>query len=159
MPRTIANAIHPDDRLNPAIPEKRARIVSINRDESPLRWLYSRSLITERQYAAGEQLRRDFTIAGLEAGVTMRWDAAPRGQGAGAGEGARSLARIDAHRRFAAAIDAAGSGLADICWRVICAGEAMPGAERALGWPSRSGRIILALALDRLADHYRLPCG
>lgn len=159
MPRTITNAIHPDDRLNPAIPAQRARIVSINQAESPLRWLVSRSLITERQYMAGEQLRRDFTIAGLEPGVTMRWDAAPRGQGGGTSDDARSVARIDAHRRFSAAIDAVGTGLSDICWRVICAGEAMPGAERALGWPSRSGRIILGLALDRLADHYRLASG
>ena len=29
-------------------------------------------------------------------------------------------------------------------------------AEQALGWPARSGRLVLALALDRLADHYRL---
>lgn len=159
MPRTLAIAIHPDDRINPAVPAHRARIVSVNRDESPLRWLHSRSLITERQYAAGEQLRRDFTIAGLEPGVTMRWDAVPRAQGGRASDDSRPVARIDAHRRFSAAIDAVGSGLADICWRVICAGEAMPGAERALGWPSRSGRIILGLALDRLADHYRLPAG
>ena len=36
---------------------------------------------------------------------------------------------------FDAALAAAGAGLADVCWRVICAGEAMQGAERALGWP------------------------
>lgn len=157
--RNLANAIHPDDRADPAVAPQRARIVRINRDESPLRWLSSRSLITDRQLAAGEQLRRDFTIAGLEPGVTMRWDVAPRGQASGSSGDNQSVARIDAHRRFSAAIDAVGSGLSDICWRVVCAGEAMPGAERALGWPSRSGRIILALALDRLADHYRLPGG
>lgn len=155
--RKLVNAIHPDDRINPAVVPQRARIVSVNTHESPLRWLRSRSLITDRQLAAGEQLRRDFTIAGLEPGVTMRWDAAPRGQGGHGGDDSRSVARIDAHRRFSAAMDAVGCGLADISWRVICAGEPMPGAERALGWPSRSGRIILALALDRLADHYRLP--
>lgn len=157
--RNLANAIHPDDRANPAVAPRRARIVSINRDESPLRWLHSRSLITDRQLAAGEQLRRDFTIAGLEPGVTMRWDATPRGQSGGGSSDTQSVARIDAHRRFSAAIDAVGSGLSDICWRVVCAGEAMPGAERALGWPSRSGRIILGLALDRLADHYHLTAG
>ena len=157
--RNLANAIHPDDRADPAVAPRRARIVRINRDESPLRWLSSRSLITNRQLAAGEQLRRDFAIAGLEPGVTMRWDATPRGQISGSSGDNQSVARIDAHRRFSAAIDAVGSGLSDICWRVVCAGEAMPGAERALGWPSRSGRIILALALDRLADHYRLPGG
>ena len=33
----------------------------------------------------------------------------------------------------------------------------LPAAEKALGWPARAGRLVLTLALDRLADHYRLP--
>ncbi|WP_255266854.1 DUF6456 domain-containing protein, partial [Sphingomonas adhaesiva] len=41
--------------------------------------------------------------------------------------------------------------------RVVCAGEGLPASERALGWPTRSGRLVLTLALDRVADHYRLP--
>jgi hypothetical protein len=40
---------------------------------------------------------------------------------------------------------------------VVCAGEGLPIAERALGWPARAGRLVLGIALDRLADHYRLP--
>ncbi|MGQ3066100.1 MAG: DUF6456 domain-containing protein [Sphingopyxis sp.] len=46
------------------------------------------------------------------------------------------------------------AGLADICWRVICAGEGIGGAEKALGWPARSGKLVLGLALDRLARFY-----
>ncbi|MEQ1688237.1 MAG: DUF6456 domain-containing protein, partial [Sphingopyxis sp.] len=38
-----------------------------------------------------------------------------------------------------------------------CAGQGMSVAERSLGWPNRSGRIVLGLALDRLADYYRVP--
>ena len=54
-------------------------------------------------------------------------------------------------------VAAVGPGLADVLWRVVCAGEGLPVAERALGWPARAGRVVLTLALDRLAAHYRLP--
>ena len=64
--------------------------------------------------------------------------------------------QIDAKRRFHAAIDAAGPGLADILWRVVCSGEGMREAETALGWPARAGKLVLTLALDRVADFYRI---
>jgi len=67
------------------------------------------------------------------------------------------VAQIAAKRRFDAAIAAAGPGLSDVLWRVVCAGEGLPDAERALGWPARAGKLVLCLALDRVADHYRLP--
>lgn len=159
MTRHLATRRHPD--ADPTAPRRgAARLATVNLAESPLGWLHARQMITDRQAMAGEKLRADFTRAGLEPGVTMRWDAPPRDDSArGSGHDHHSVARIDAHRRFHAALDAAGKGLADVCWRVICAGEAMQGAERALGWPSRSGRVVLGLALDRLADHYRLPGG
>ena len=50
----------------------------------------------------------------------------------------------------------AGAGLSDILWRIVCAGEGMRDAESALGWPARSGKVVLGLALDRVADHYRI---
>ncbi len=153
MPRQLATRPHPDAAT--AGPGRRT--VTVNLAESPLAWLHARRLISDRQAAAGERLRRDFTHAGLEPGVTMRWDAPPRGGRGQGGFDGRTLGSIDAHRRFHAALTAAGPGLADVCWRVLCAGEPMQGAERALGWPSRSGRIVMGLALDRLADHYRLP--
>lgn len=98
-------------------------------------------------------------MAALGPQVTMRWDAAPRGPRA-SGRGRQldpTEAQIAAKQRFDAAIAAAGRGLEDILWRVICAGESVPAAEKALAWPARAGRLVLTLALDRLADHYRLP--
>jgi hypothetical protein len=32
----------------------------------------------------------------------------------------------------------------------------MRDAERALGWPARAGKLVLCLALDRLAVFYRV---
>ena len=88
----------------------------------------------------------------------MAWDSAPiaRGRGGSAPQPDLSGAQIDAKRRFNHAVARAGPGLADILWRIVCAGEGMRDAETALGWPARSGRLVLAFALDRIADHYRM---
>ena len=132
---------------------------SVNLAESPLGWLYARGHISERQSLAGERLRWDWERAQLDPQVTMRWDAAPmrRGRG-GRGVGLDpSTSQIDARRRFSAAVDSGGPGLADIAWPIICAGEGMRQAETALGWPARAGKVVLVLALDRVADYYRIP--
>ncbi len=132
-----------------------ARTVTVNRRESPLSWLASRGLVTGRQSEAGERLRADYERAQLAASVTMRWT--PRVDGGGAAGLSPAEAQLAAKRRFDAAVGAVGRGLNDVLWRVVCAGEGLPESERALGWPARSGRLVLTLALDRLADHYRLP--
>jgi hypothetical protein len=144
---------------DPAAPKGKAtRSVTVNLAESPLAWLSARKLISDRQLVAGEMLRRDYERAALPQRTTMHWDAPPNGKVARGSQshGATTLAQIDAKARFDGAIAAAGTGLADILWRVVCAGEAVPTAEKALGWPSRSGRLVLLLALDRIADYYRV---
>ncbi len=128
------------------------RSVTVNRAESPLTWLRSRGLIDARHYAAGERLRAAYETASIAPSVTMRWT--PRVDGGGQDALDPTSAQIAAKRRFDAAIAAAGPGLADILWRVVCAGEGLPAAERALSWPARAGRVVLTLALDRLATHY-----
>lgn len=130
------------------------RTVTVNRRESPLAWLAARRLVTARQNEAGERLQADYERAALSPTVTMRWS--PRVDGGAAVRVDPAEARLAAKRRFDAAIAAAGPGLSDVLWRVVCAGESLPDSERALGWPTRSGRLVLTLALDRLADHYRL---
>lgn len=129
------------------------RRVTVNVAESPLGWLQSRGLVSARQVEAGERLRGDYEAAALGGRVTMRWS--PRVDGAARGLDP-STAQIAAKRRFDAAMAAAGPGLKDVAWRVVCAGEALPAAEKALGWPVRAGRVVLTLALDRVADHYGL---
>lgn len=132
------------------------RSVTVNAAESPLGWLRARGHVSQRQYDAGEQLRGDWERAQLAPAVTMRWDAARTGRAPGSGEGRLDAthAQLAAKRRFDAAVAAVGPGLTDIMWRIICAGEGMRDAEMALGWPARAGKLVLSLALDRLADHY-----
>ena len=134
----------------------RTRTVSVNLAESPLGWLLAHGHLTRRQFDAGERLRLDWERANLDPRVTMRWDAAPSGGRSGAGGIDLSFAQIDARARFHRATSSVGPGLADILWRVVCAGEGMRDAERALGWPARAGKLVLTFALDRVADHYRI---
>ena len=58
-----------------------------------------------------------------------------------------------------AALAAVGPGLSDILWRVACEGEGLAEAEKGLGWPVRAGKLVLGLALDRLATHYENQYG
>ncbi len=134
------------------------RSVTINVTESPLGWLFARKFITRREYEAVERLRGDWERAQLSQRVTMSLDAAPvtRGRGWLGAQPDLGGSQIDAKRRFDSAIAAAGPGLTDILWRIVCAGEGMRDAETALGWPARSGRLVLTFALDRVADHYAI---
>lgn len=136
----------------------RRRSVTVNPMESPLSWLLARGLVSQRQFDAGERLRSDWERAQLAPRVTMSSDAAPRtGSSPGLSRGVDLTgAQLDAKRRFDSAIAAAGAGLADILWRVVCAGEGMRDAEMALGWPARAGKLVLTIAMDRIADHYRI---
>lgn len=137
-------------------PQRGRRSVTVNLAESPLGWLHARGLVDDRQVEAGERLRADYERANLPPRTTMRWDTTPRTTGAAQALTATE-AQVAAKRRFDTAMADVGPGLHDIVWRVICAGEGVPAAERALGWPARAGRLVLTLALDRLAAHYRLP--
>lgn len=137
-------------------PRKGGRSVTVNLAESPLSWLHARGHVSDRQFAAGECLRRDFERAQLMPGVTMRWDPV---RIKGGGEDCMlhaSERQVAARQRFDGAIVAAGPDLSDILWRVVCNGDALADAERALVWPVRSGKLVLRIALDRLATFYRI---
>lgn len=131
------------------------RTVTVNLAESPLSWLHARGHLDDRLYAAGERLRTDYERAQLAPSVTMRWDVVRVKSGGERGLTATER-QIAAKDRFHGAVAAAGRGLADVLWRVVCAGESLPVAERALAWPARSGKLVLRIALDRVAEFYRI---
>lgn len=131
------------------------RTVTVNVGESPIAWLHSRGHLDDRLFDAGEALRNDYERAQLSANVTMRWDPV-RVKTTGDASLSPTEKQIAARRRFDGALNSAGKGLEDILWRVVCAGEGLPDAEKTLGWPARSGKLVLKLALDRVADFYRI---
>ena len=154
----VERAIGRDGETIRSARRRAVRSVTVNALESPLGWLLSRNMVTRRQFDAGEQLRRDWERAGLSSRVTMQWDCAPVTRTRGGSPGGPELlaGQIDARRRFESAVAAAGPGLSDILWRVVCSGEGMREAETALGWPARAGKLVLVIALDRVADYYRI---
>ncbi len=156
-PQILAERPLPRDAA-PSRGKRAVRSVSVNINESPLGWLKARGLLSGRQFDAGEQLRIDYERAALGPRVTMAWDASPISRTPRGAPDARggAFSQLSAKARFDAALDHVGHGLRDILWRVVCAGEGVPEAEKALAWPTRSGRLVLGLALDRLADHYRM---
>ena len=135
-----------------------ARSVTVNISDSPLGWLFARGHVSQRQFDAGERLRSDWERGQIAPRVTMAWDSAPvaRGRSGAAPKADLNGAQIDARRRFYDAIERSGPGLSDILWRILCAGEGMREAKTALGWPARARKVVLTLALDRIADYYRI---
>jgi hypothetical protein len=136
-------------------PRKGRRSVTVNLAESPVSWLHAHGHIDDHQLAAGECLRRDFELAQLGPSLTMRWDLV-RLSGGRSGRMNATERQIAAKERFDGAIAAAGTGLSDILWRVVCSGESLALAERSLAWPARSGKLVLRFALDRVVGFYRL---
>ncbi|MFM9898452.1 DUF6456 domain-containing protein [Sphingorhabdus sp.] len=135
------------------------RTVTINLSESPLSWLHARGHLSNRQMLAGETLRGDYVSVALAPHVTMSWENIPRSrQKRSAPSGLNRTERMmSAKARFDNALTALGPDLSDIAWRVICVGESVPIAEREMSWPVRSGKLVLKIALDRLAAYYRIP--
>ncbi|HVU19399.1 MAG TPA: DUF6456 domain-containing protein [Rhizomicrobium sp.] len=131
------------------------RLVDVNEAESPLAWLRSRGLIDAVQWAAGERLRRDFTVAQLapRLGVDL---AAPIVAGKRGASAALNLTEtvLAAKQRFSRAMKSVGPVLNDLLFDVCCHLIGLEDAEANKGWPQRTGKVVLVIALDRLAAHY-----
>ncbi len=113
-----------------------------------------RPFLSDELVGAGERLREDFELAQMGPRVTQNWDrflAGGRIEGGTSGEGGGSSA---ARQRLMDALGDLGPGLADVALRCCCFLEGIETAERRMGWSARSGKIVLRIALQRLARHY-----
>ncbi|MFG1346266.1 DUF6456 domain-containing protein [Xanthobacter autotrophicus DSM 431] len=124
----------------------------LNPAESPLAWLARRGMVDATQLTAGERLRADFTRAQLTPRVTSRWTEV---RGAGTPEAFSDMV-LAAKLRLARAMAAVGPELSGVLLDVCCFLKGLELVERERQWPARTAKVVLGLALDRLASHYGL---
>ncbi len=137
--------------------------VRYNIAESPLNLLGRKrgpdgnAFLSAAQITAGERLREDFELAHMGPRVAQNWDrfltSASRG---GFSDNTPAEGPSAARARVSKALSALGPGLADIAFRVCCFLDGLEKAEKRLGWSARSGKVVLRIALQRLAQHYGL---
>lgn len=137
--------------------------VEVNDAETPLAWLYRRKgangkpLISEEQLEAGERFRRDHMLSDLSARVTTNWSF-ELGVSISGGRPRDPADVADmalaARERLSHALKDVGSGLTGVLMEVCCNQRGLEEIERLFGWPQRSGKIVLQIALDRLVEHY-----
>ncbi|MFD0986753.1 DUF6456 domain-containing protein [Methyloligella solikamskensis] len=138
----------------------------INDAESPLGWLKNRRdrngrpLISDAQFEAGERLRSDYTFGHLTPRTTANWGAFAPSAGGRRGPPSDVAGLRDevlaAKARVGKALEAAGPELAGVLIDVCCELKGLEEAEKAHGWPQRAGKVVLQIALTRLARHYGL---
>jgi DNA-binding MarR family transcriptional regulator len=123
--------------------------------ESPLIGLARRKdkdgqpFLNKDQVTAGERMRQDFELSQVGPKVTEDWRAALM-QGLDSQPKATRQARL----RLIAAMDDLGPGLSDVVLQCCCFLEGLEVTEKKMGWSSRSGKIVLRIALQRLMRHY-----
>ena len=134
--------------------------VTVDLQESPLLWLYRRKgrdgagWLGDAEFAAGERLRADMTAAAMMPRMTVAWESAPSsGYRAGLTVSDHVLA---ARQRVQQALAAVGPELSGILMDVCGFLKGIDAVERERGWPARSAKVVLLLALRRLAGHYGL---
>jgi Domain of unknown function (DUF6456) len=135
--------------------------VTVDEAESPLAWLArrhgrnGRAMIEAHQLQAGERLRADFTRAHLMPRTTSNWASPVASDRRGDTRAARFTETVIAARQnVQRALDAAGPEFAGLLIDVCCFLKSLADIEHERAWPARSAKVVLQLALDRLARHY-----
>lgn len=136
--------------------------VTVDDGESPLAWLArrcgrdGRAYVESHQLQAGERLRADFTYANLMPRTTSNWGSPVSSTRDGGSGNAAHVTEmmIAARQRVSQALDAVGPEFSGLLVDICCFLKRLEDIERERLWPARSAKVVLQLALNRLARHY-----
>lgn len=131
---------------------------SINAHAAPLTFLCQRGLIDATERMAGEKLARDFYLAQLSGRLTVDWQA-PLTRSRRSAASPLPEAVLAAKQRLREALVAVGPELSGVLMDLCCLEQGLEATEKRLGWPRASAKVVLRLALARLARHYGLGMG
>ena len=130
--------------------------------ETPLAWLARRRgrdgapLLAPELFQAGERLRRDFDLARTLPAIGARWDGIAA-QGQHQPQDMPMLARrLAARQRIERAMQEVGPEFSDLLFDICASLKGLEVIETERAWPRRSARVVLDLALSKLARHYGL---
>ena len=158
FPKELAEEIEIEERFTAQGVER----VLVDRRESPLAWLSRRKnadgspMLDPLYFAAGERLRADFERTGLRQRVTIDWERFGAGASSGRREMNLSDAMLSARQRIDKALAAVGPDMAGLLVDICCHLKGLDLVEQERGWPPRSAKLVLGMALARLAAHYGL---
>ena len=114
----------------------------------------------DAQFEAGERLRADYWFAHLSPRVTANWSAlAPADRSRRAAPSNTAALRdevLAAKERVIRALMAVGPETSGVLVDICCELKGLEEAEKTNGWPQRAGKVVLQIALTRLAKHYGL---
>jgi hypothetical protein len=142
---------------------RNAEGLSVNLQESPLLRLSragageSEPFLAPHHVEAGERVRRLADRAQMQPRVTMSYDAAHTASGKGGARPAEiSDLAADARRELAELHRVLPPDCAGVVVDVCGFSKGLQTIESDRGWPRRSAKLVLRIALDQLARHYGL---
>jgi len=130
--------------------------------KSALDWLYERRdrfgrcMISEEEFRAGDRLRHDFARGAMVPRTTANWSiSSPASRRRGLNQTAHLQdSALAARERVRRALKSMPPEFRDLLMDVCCFEVKLTELERSFGWPQRSGKIVLQMALRQLARHY-----
>jgi len=138
-------------------------VVQVNVAQSPLLWLFRQKdergerFLAPSEFAAGERLRQDYAASAMGRISSSDWTRVRQSHrifASSCTSDATNLMGLDARRRVMSALQSVGPVLDRLLFSTLIREQGLSLQEKERHWPKSSAKIVLRIALSRLADHY-----